>query len=162
MSASKLTETVSDAECKTHLEAQDRVNQETALGMAKILTALHGEPGDTSKPGLSGGYIRMCDKIDSCNAKLDALTKGMVLFATNERVDTVEKTVNDVMKEAKKTQWSKLIITSLSTAVACLTLAAAACGLMMKKFDAMIAEVHATKVIHEQPTKTHTPSRPDW
>jgi len=129
MSASKLTETVSETECQARLESQDKINNDLNRTLQDILKAINGTPGD------------MCDKVESCNEKIDALNDKLIILeskdlvgsirATNERVDHIEEAVKLAMRKAERTQWSKMFITSLSTATACLGIAAAAYGLMM-------------------------------
>jgi len=167
MSASKLTETVSETECQARLESQDRMNNEFGRALSNIKVALNGQPGDTSRPGLAGGFIRMSDKIDSCNEKLDSLNDKLILLeskdivgsirAINERVDSNEESIKEAIKEAKRTQWGKVIITSLSTAAACLTLSTAAYMLRVK-----LEETPKPPVTHANPAKTNTPRRTDW
>ena len=169
MSASKLTETVSETECQARHESQDKINKDLNRTLQDILKAINGTPGDTRNPGLAGGFLLMCDKVESCNEKIDALNDKLIILeskdlvgsirATNERVDHIEEAVKLAMRKAERTQWSKMFITSLSTATACLTIAAAAYGLMMT-----LGQKPEIKqpVRHAKPAKTSNPLRPDW
>ena len=117
MSASKLTETVSETECQTRHESQDKINKDLNRTLNDILKAINGTPGDTRNPGLAGGFLRMCDKVESCNEKIDALNDKLIILeskdlvgairSTNERVDNVEESIKEAIKESKKTQWGK-------------------------------------------------------
>ena len=169
MSAAKLTETVSDAECQARLESQAKINEDLNRTLHDILKAINGTPGDTRNPGLAGGFLRMCDKVESCNEKIDALNDKLIIIeskdlvgsirAQGERLDNLEEDIKETREVASRTQWSKLIITALGTAAACLTVAGAAYTLMGKLDNKPIIQPPA---IHAKPATPNSPSRPDW
>jgi hypothetical protein len=169
MPAAKLSEAVSDTECQARLESQDKINKDLNRTLHDILKAINGTPGDTRNPGLAGGFLRMCDKVESCNEKIDALNDKLIILESkdlvgqmrsmNERVDTLAEDQKADREEAKRMQWSKILITSLSTAAASLTLAAAAYGIMGKLDSKPKVQPPVT---HANPAKTTTPRRTDW
>jgi hypothetical protein len=169
MSASKLTETVSETECQTRHESQDKINNDLNRTLHDILKAINGTPGDTRNPGLAGGFLRMCDKVESCNEKIDALNDKLIIIESkdlvgqirsmHERVDTLAEDQKADRAEAKRMQWSRILITALSTAAASLTLSAAAYSLM-GKLDHKPAIQPPAK--YAKPSKTNSTRSTDW
>jgi len=135
MVAKNLDNAVADSECQAHREAQGREIREMKAMLSSIYIAINGDPGDTRKPGLAGGFIRISDKQDTANQSLSEIRAKIAIIESQDVVGTLRRIeseqdeiwirIRENHREAKQFPWLKVVLMMLAICTGSLGLATA-------------------------------------
>jgi hypothetical protein len=139
MVADKLSNAVAESECEAHRKSQGREIAEIKAMLSNIYIAINGDPGDTRKPGLAGGFIRISDKQDTTNQSLSEIRAKIAVIEAHDILGTVKRLESDqdeiwdriradrreARRAAKQFPWLKVVLAMLAICTASMTLAGA-------------------------------------